>query len=956
GKCESFNECQLKFEPLWPAVFSSGYKSLTGQFRKFNPIKRDSRRSFATTYSQGYLECSGTFGKRFLSKIDYFFTGLDDLKYLVSKPFPLESIIKMSTKLEEPIRVGSSYSFECKISTFVLLPNIEFVLGFENGVEQLAKNQNAEVIIGNSARITNTATLTWHLHLIIKNGLNKITCYAPRINSSDWVKSEFSINVTSDPIIFANTSDRTESEVNVVFLAGASPSPIIRYCASETDSLFVLQKCNFTRISNSTFDFGKIDQNVIRMESKSGPQFVFLKCEALYPIRWLAPKPLGSVHYLSTNETNRFHHDPLSKVTKSDRSGQYLNEVDDKCAECICRASSRCKRFPCNSDKVCGYIPSAYRGDTQVQEFSSCTRQEVCARENTTTLNECLDKNKLTFTWLRNRPSDYDPRIGLMVDGLPDPNFKYEFHIPSGLKYTGSLSLKPLKHAGRIYAKLHFDRTSGLIHCEITSPGTYGQPNLLVGSCASFAECQLKYDHLWPAIPGVGHNKLLHLVEEFPPSENKFRQTFGSTKYSQGYLQCDGIYFSGQHFLYKTDYFFTGLDNTRHLLSNNYPSESIIRMSSKHVQPLKEGMKYSFDCTISTFVLLPNIQFTLGFENGNVQLVTVTSQTSEAFIDNAAKITKTTALTWQLHLTVKVGLDKITCYAPRINSSDWVNSESNINVAPDLLNRYIKIGGVISGVIIVTIAVLIVIVARRKTAVVDKILPPEEVDELILNTAILNSGLGERLAVEHMNLKSELIISSQDLFIDDNKFFGAVIEDLADGKCEAVIEFSPLGNLQNYLQKHSDQNDVGSSNLYLFLSDDMERMVTLQLSALLHFCKQIATGMQFLAQKNVIHGDLATRNVLVFHNYGVKITGFGHPKKIHACSNYKSDSKNQVLFPWAWIALESLSGLRLPKPTLASVDIYNFMLTCWESNPQGRPTFSECAEFISSVEPELRQE
>ncbi|CAG7712736.1 unnamed protein product [Allacma fusca] len=756
----------------------------------------------------------------------------------------------------------------------------------------------------------------------------------------DWVKSELNINITTDPII--NSTDWNESGVNVIVATNSSPNPIISYCTSETDSLSVLQECNFTRISNSTFDFGKIDQNVIQMESKSGPQFVFLKCEALYPIRWMAPKPLGSIQYLATNETKRFHHDPLSKpifniysqefrgnytipVTKSDHSGKQLKELDDKCAECICRASSRCKIFPCNSDKVCGYISPAYRGDTQDQEFSSCMRQEVCARgtENKIILTECLVKNKLTFTRLRNQPGDYDPRIGLKVDELPDPNFKYEFNIPWDLEYTGSLILKPLKQASRISANLYFDKITDLIYCEITTPGTYPQPNLLVGRCASFAECQLKFDHLWPAIPGVGFNKLLHQVEEFAPSDKKFRKSFGSTTYSQG------------------------LDNTRHLLSNNFPSESIIKMSSTHEQPLKEGMKYSFDCTISTFVLLPNIEFTLGFENGNVQLVTVISQT------------------------------------------DWAQSESNIKVASDLLNWYIKIGGVIAGVIIVNIAVLIVFVARRKVAVVDKTIPPEEVDKFILGIAVTNSDQGERMAAEYMAFKPELIVSSQELF-KDNKFFGAVIDELPKGKCEAVIEFSPLGNLQNYLRKHSNQNTVESSKVNRLLSEEMELQDTLQLPVLLHFCKQIASGMRFLAEKNVIHGDLATRNVLVFHSQVVKITDFGLSKKLYADPNFKMDSK--VPLPWAWMALESLcffeystqsdvwsfgvtmweifsmgrtpfygirpndytnqlqAGLRLPKPTLASEDIYNFILTCWENNPHDRPEFSKCEAFISSVE------
>ncbi|CAG7815864.1 unnamed protein product, partial [Allacma fusca] len=62
--------------------------------------------------------------------------------------------------------------------------------------------------------------------------------------------------------------------------------------------------------------------------------------------------------------------------------------------------------------------------------------------------------------------------------------------------------------------------------------------------------------------------------------------------------------------------------------------------------------------------------------------------------------------------------------------------------------------------------------------------------------------------------------------------------------------------------------------------------------------------MEYLAQKNVIHGDLATRNVLVFENQIAKITDFGLSRQLYTCASYTKQS--QVPLPWSWMALESL--------------------------------------------------
>ncbi|CAG7733757.1 unnamed protein product [Allacma fusca] len=564
----------------------------------------------------------------------------------------------------------------------------------------------------------------------------------------------------------------------------------------------------------------------------------------------------------------------------------------------------------------------------------------------------------------------------------------------------------------RMDAKISYNPSLDEILCEITSLGRYGQPNILVGNCASFPECQLKFEPLWPSVFSSGYELLSGQFEEIKSSESTPYRSF-ATKFSQGYLECSGNY-RGE-FLSNIDYFFTGLDNRKYLMSDPFPQEGIIKMSTKLEQPVRVGTRYSVDCKISTFVLLPNIQFVLGFENGNETLVSVTSQTPETIIENTDAITNTSTIIWKLHVTIKAGLNKITCYAPRINSSKWAQSEINIKVATDqvipemnsnastsfgfnepeqlhpkinltdstrpgvnvndataLVYEYVKIGGGIAGVIVILIVLLIIYVAtRRRVASFRKIF------YIIRRVIVLN--LSPEEVKEFLDLKTE------------NKFLGAVVDDLAEGKCLGVIELSRFGNLNNYLRKSSTQPSVDYKNI-----DEMELQGTLPLPVLLHFCTQIAKGMDFIEQKNVIHGDLATRNVLVFEKHVVKITDFGLSRKLYTRSNYTKKSK--VPLPWAWMALESLcfneyspktdvwsfgvtvweilskgptpysgtawtpdfadqveAGLRLTKPGLAPDNVYNFMMTCWENKPQNRPTFTECVQFFSSLEPKLQR-
>ncbi|CAG7830727.1 unnamed protein product, partial [Allacma fusca] len=403
--------------------------------------------------------------------------------------------------------------------------------------------------------------------------------------------------------------------------------------------------------------------------------------------------------------------DTIGVLTKSDYNKKTLREVDDRCTECICRASSHCQNFPCDSEYVCGEIPRKYSGAKH--GFNDCKRDEICARDLIEKYYyekrcDCTNKNKLNFNWVRSQPNDYDPRIGLRVDEFPDHDHQYEFNIPFGLEYGGTLTLYPRKRADRIIAKMYFDKKLDLFHCVITTPGIYGQPHILIGKCESFAECPLKFEPLWPAVLTSGYSQLTNQFEELTPTGNDPQTSF-TTTYSHGYLECFGTYNRAQ-FLSKIDYFFTGLDNTKYLMSGLFPPESIIKLSSKQELSMKVGTTYSFDCKISTFILLPNIKFVLGFQNGTEYLVS--SHTTEDIIDSSA-------------------LANDAAY-PNPSSKNTVGSQDNVNDPADQIQIFLMIGGAIAGLIIILLVVISVFLATRKNVVVVKNLSPKEVDGFIL--------------------------------------------------------------------------------------------------------------------------------------------------------------------------------------------------------------------------------
>uniref|UniRef100_A0A914DV44 receptor protein-tyrosine kinase n=1 Tax=Acrobeloides nanus TaxID=290746 RepID=A0A914DV44_9BILA len=97
---------------------------------------------------------------------------------------------------------------------------------------------------------------------------------------------------------------------------------------------------------------------------------------------------------------------------------------------------------------------------------------------------------------------------------------------------------------------------------------------------------------------------------------------------------------------------------------------------------------------------------------------------------------------------------------------------------------------------------------------------------------------------------------------------------------------------------------------------------------LVRFCCQIADAMSYLESKEIIHGDLAVRNVLVKNKEHVEVSDFGLARYLRGRqgASYRGDA------PLWWMSVECLENLiktRVVDFTLQN-DVWAFGVTCWE--------------------------
>lgn len=144
-----------------------------------------------------------------------------------------------------------------------------------------------------------------------------------------------------------------------------------------------------------------------------------------------------------------------------------------------------------------------------------------------------------------------------------------------------------------------------------------------------------------------------------------------------------------------------------------------------------------------------------------------------------------------------------------------------------------------------------------------------------------------------------------------------------------IQELMPLGSMLDFLRRNS-VNILPSTDLRLWAF-------------------QIADGMNYMANKKIIHRNLAARNILLQSREQAKISDFEVTCIIRG-KNQFYQYKNNGNWLMKWMPPETLTD----RPMFSSAsDVWSFGITLWEMyskglNPYGLMSTEEVANFIDS--------
>jgi serine/threonine protein kinase len=139
------------------------------------------------------------------------------------------------------------------------------------------------------------------------------------------------------------------------------------------------------------------------------------------------------------------------------------------------------------------------------------------------------------------------------------------------------------------------------------------------------------------------------------------------------------------------------------------------------------------------------------------------------------------------------------------------------------------------------------------------------------------------------------------------------------GNLFVILEYCRYGSLREYLINHrknfvnqlvknvdecrrelKEHNGLNGRRLDSYHAENRGRTMSsssiggtiITTSDLINWSFQIARGMNFLARKNVLHGDLTAHNVLLSEEGVVKLANVGQERQLYSEENYQHQSEH----------------------------------------------------------------
>ena len=156
---------------------------------------------------------------------------------------------------------------------------------------------------------------------------------------------------------------------------------------------------------------------------------------------------------------------------------------------------------------------------------------------------------------------------------------------------------------------------------------------------------------------------------------------------------------------------------------------------------------------------------------------------------------------------------------------------------------------------------------------------------------------------------------------------GACTTEFKSGRIWLLLEHCSHGDMKNFLLKNSDVICQG-------LHYQSTCHQTLNIRLFLKWSHGICKGMKYLASKNIMHGDLAARNILItnFNNderYLAKVCDFGLSKAFYDKTSYHKQERKNI--PWKWMAVDYFKTGVLT----VNSDVWSFGVVLWEMLSMG---------------------